>query len=150
MGIGLVSYSAGKYFDYLVPSSFTYWQNQLYNTVWTGVAKGIFTNFTANFSQTFYDTSSFDKSLQNALNPVNLGLSGLSGGLTCYWYFKLKRDGLTAKQQTVKDLTKIRNILELRITPCILPNPAIFIPNVPLPVRTVIPPAFQNNLNLRN
>jgi len=33
MGIGLVSYSAGKYFDYLVPSSFTYWQNQLYNTV---------------------------------------------------------------------------------------------------------------------
>jgi len=63
--------------------------------------------------------------LQNALNPVNLRLSGLSGGLTCYWYFKLKRDGLTAKQQTVKDLTKIRNTLELRITPCILPNPAI-------------------------
>jgi len=88
--------------------------------------------------------------LQNALNPVNLGLSGLSGGLTCYWDFKLKSDGLTAKQQTVKDLTKIRNRLELRITPYILPNPAIFIPNVPLPVRTVIPPAFQNNLNLRN
>jgi len=55
--------------------------------------------------------------LQNALNPVNIGLSGLSGGLTGYWDFKLKSDGLTAKQQTVKDLTKIRNTLELQITP---------------------------------
>ncbi|RKR10999.1 RHS repeat-associated protein [Flavobacterium sp. 81] len=112
--------------------------NSMFNSIISGATREVFANVGGNVTYDLISTEfkNPDKSFKGALDPVNLGLSAVGGGLTGLNRFVVQPSYISQTQ------SPLINSLELRpITPFNV-NPNLVIPNYIIPARNVIPPSF--------
>lgn len=113
--------------------------NNAFNAIITGATREVVSSFSGSVTNDLISTKFANpgESFKKSLDPVNLGLNALGGGLTGL-------NGFTSQPSYIPQTqSPLLNSLELKpLTPFYL-NPSLVIPQFIIPTRNVIPPSFQ-------